>query len=278
LWEEGRRRLAAAAVESPLREAGLLLASLLRVSEAKLWSLEEVEIDRQLAERFELLLARRAQGEPFAYLIGEREFFGRLFAVDARVLIPRPETEHLVECALNLPLPRRCRVVDVGTGSGAIGITLALERPDWEVWATDRSLGSLAVARENQERYRLQGRFHLLATQWLSGLQLESFQLIVSNPPYVDPREFPTLSESVRNFEPREALVSEPAWFSSSVEILEQTLGLPPRSWVLLEVAGDRVEELARRVERFRWLEFVASERDLSGRERVGIWRRRDGR
>ncbi len=275
LWRQGREQLARAGIEAPLREAGLLLAGLLGVAETRLWSLEEVEVAPEVAEDFNSQIARRLRGEPYAYLVGAKEFFGRSFVVDSRVLIPRPETEHLIECVLSLPLGRRSRVVDVGTGSGAIAITLALERTHWEVWATDCSLAALAVARGNALRYGFGERLRLVATSWLAGLELCRFDLLIANPPYIDPSEFPNLPATVGVFEPREALVSLPDGFSASLELLRATEDLPAGAWVVLEVGGDRATELAKRARNLSWLEFTGCQRDLAGRERVAIWRRR---
>ncbi len=143
-----------------------------------------------------------------AYLTGEREFFGRSFRVDHRVLIPRPETEHLIEIALALPLPERARVLDVGTGSGAIATTLAVERPGWRLVATDLSLGALAVARGNAARQGVGARVLAVGADLLAGLELGDFDLVVSNPPYIDPQDLADLPRDVRDWEPRLALVS----------------------------------------------------------------------
>jgi methylase of polypeptide subunit release factors len=145
----GRRTLAAAGLASPGREAALLLGSLLELSEVQIRARDDQPIDEGVAARFAALLERRAQGEPMAYLLGRREFFGRMFGVDDRVLIPRPETELLVEIALAAGLPAEASVLDIGTGSGCIALTLAAERPRWRVRATDLSLAALACARGN---------------------------------------------------------------------------------------------------------------------------------
>ena len=149
LLVEARRRLAAAPFAPPAREAGLLLAHALGVSEAQVLARHDEDVPAAAADRFLALLERRLAGEPFAYLTGEREFYGRGFRVDRRVLIPRPETEHLVEAALALPLPPGPRILDLGTGSGCLAVTLAAELPAATVVATDLSLAALAVARAN---------------------------------------------------------------------------------------------------------------------------------
>lgn len=176
-----RARLAACGL--PGREAGLLLARILGWDEGSILARDEFPVPTGLAEQFAGWLERRLAGEPVAYLLGEREFYGRPFAVDPRVLIPRPETEHLIEAVLALSLPDDARVLDVGVGSGAIAATLALERPDWRVFASDLSLAALAVARTNCRA--LGGRVGLAGGDLTAPWRLADFDLVVSNPPYV---------------------------------------------------------------------------------------------
>jgi len=153
------------------------------------------------------LLRRRAAGEPVAYLLGEREFYGRSFAVSPAVLIPRPDTETLVEAALQHREARR--IADVGTGSGCIAITLACELPDAEVWATDVSAEALEVARANAERHGVADRVHLLQGEWTQPLREHApFDMLLSNPPYVTTTELEELAIDVRNYEPHTALVT----------------------------------------------------------------------
>ena len=147
LLAEARPLLAATPFGAPTREAMLLLGHVLGLAEARLLAWEETAVDPVAAERFRALLARRLTGEPVAYLTGEREFWGRSFHVDPRVLIPRPETEHLVELALGLRLPASPWILDVGTGSGILAVTLALAIPGSRVVASWRYESSQAVAR-----------------------------------------------------------------------------------------------------------------------------------
>lgn len=274
LWWKGWRRLAEAGVESPRREAALLLGHVLGCGEASLWAQDDAEVDPSRRQRFETLVERRATGEPFAYLTGFREFFGRDFRVDSRVLVPRPETEHLIERALSLPLDDRARVLDVGTGSGILAVTLALERPGWEVWATDRDLGALEVARENARRWGVAERIRFVLTDWAQALALRAFDLLLSNPPYLSLAELATLPPAVRNFEPHGALAAGQDGFGASLALLGAVRELRVGAWVLLETAGDRASELARRVPPSCALRLVGVDRDLSGKERVAIWRR----
>ena len=160
-------------------------------------------------ERFFALARRRRDGEPVAYLTGQREFWGLALAVDRSVLIPRSETETLVECALaRLPLDRPVRVLDLGTGSGAIAIAIARERPQADIWATDQSQAALAIARTNAERMKL-ANVRWLQSDWYRDLpdREERFDLIASNPPYVAAND-PHLREGDLRFEPPAALVA----------------------------------------------------------------------
>lgn len=209
LLREAKARLSAAPFEPPSREAHRLLGHVLGLSEARLIARDDLPVSGPDEAAFRALLERRLTGEPVAYLLGEREFYGRVFQVDGRVLVPRPETEHLVDVVLALDLPTVARVVDVGVGSGAIGVTLALERPKWSVTGTDRSPGALAVARGNAGR--LGATLALVGTDLASGLDLASFDALVSNPPYIARGEAAELSHEVTGFEPDEALFARPA-------------------------------------------------------------------
>ncbi|MHB1214474.1 MAG: peptide chain release factor N(5)-glutamine methyltransferase [Thiobacillus sp.] len=155
---------------------------------------------------FETLLARRLQGVPIAYLVGTREFYGRPFRVSANVLIPRPDTELLVELALaRIPPDMPMDVLDLGTGSGCLAITLALERPLAHVTAVDRSTAALAIAQRNADI--LNARVEFLASDWFAALAGRRFNLIVSNPPYVAAAD-PHLTRGDLRFEPRTALAA----------------------------------------------------------------------
>ena len=204
LLAEARPRLAATPFGAPPREAALLLARVLGLTEARLLARDREEVPPAALERFRSLLERRLTGEPVAYLFGEREFYGRDFRVDSRVLIPRPETEHVVEAALAEPLPPRPWILDVGAGSGILAVTLALEVPGARAVTTDLSPGALAVAAGNARR--LGARVLPVRTDLTAGLDLSRFDLVVSNPPYIDPADAPGLSPEVCNFEPSLAL------------------------------------------------------------------------
>lgn len=173
------------------------------------------------------LLARRYAGEPIQYIRGRCEFYGREFVVDDRVLIPRPETELLVEATLDRA-PHGARIVDVGTGSGCIALTLALERPDLRVLGVDKSIDALAVAKRNREH--LGARASLAASDLLEAIR--AADVIVSNPPYIADADVETLTTEVRDFEPRIALTPGPR----GTEAIERILDSAGNALVLMEV------------------------------------------
>jgi release factor glutamine methyltransferase len=178
-------------------EAEVLLAHVLGVGRAALLARPEMEIPPQARARFEALIARRTDGEPVAYLTGTREFWSIPFEVSRDVLIPRPETERLVEAALErLPLARPRRVADLGTGCGAVAVAISRERPRASIVATDISLRALAVARQNVTRTG-SANIRLLACDWLNAIAAPAFDLILSNPPYVADSD-PHLCEAIR--------------------------------------------------------------------------------
>ena len=189
----------------PALEARALLAHQLGVTRERLIARPEQRVAPADADAFANLVERRRRGEPLAYLLGEKEFYGRLFAVSPAVLIPRPETELLVETALAYAASDGTQVLDLGTGSGCIAITLGLERSSWRVIASDVSSQALGVARDNANKWQAKNVTFRLGI-WFSAVPAQRFDLIVSNPPYVAEGD-PHL-EALR-FEPTNALVAE---------------------------------------------------------------------
>jgi release factor glutamine methyltransferase len=277
LLQIGRERLRTAGIEPAGRESTLLLGTVLRAGEASLLARDREPVASVSEALFRELIERRTSGEPIAYLLGEKEFFGRSFAVDRRVLIPRPETEHLVEIALALALPDRARVLDVGTGSGCIAVTVAAERSDWQVVATDISAAALAVARFNARRHGVEGRVRLLAADLVEGLDLAEFDLVLGNPPYVEEEIVPYLSRDVRDFEPHVALTSGPEGLEAIRALLAAAGALRPGAWLAFEFGfgqGDVIAGLAREIGHFDRIEL---RQDLAGIERDVVLRRADG-
>jgi release factor glutamine methyltransferase len=212
------------------RDVDLLLSDLLGRPLAWLLAFGETPVD---SAPLQALLARRYAGEPLQYIRGRTEFYSREFHVDERVLIPRPETELLVEAALERA-PRDGHVIDIGTGSGCVAITIERERPDLHVVSVDRSLDALAVAAIN--RARLQSRVALAASDVLSAIR-GTFDVIVSNPPYVPLAEYEELAVEVRIHEPRMALTPGPSGMEIIDRIFDQARPLlAPRGHLILEV------------------------------------------
>jgi release factor glutamine methyltransferase len=270
LLADARRRLAAAPFATS-REAHLLLGHALGVGEASLLARDEREVPAEEARRFEELLARRLAGEPVAYLLGNKEFWGRPFAVDARVLVPRPETEHLVEAALALAgeLPARPRILDLGTGSGCLATTLALELPRSRIVATDRSRAALALARRNARA--LGARVALLAADWSAPLLVTAFDLVVSNPPYLDPAG--PVEPAVARWEPAAALWAGPGGLDAYRALLSGLAGARPGTPLLLEIGLGQARSLADAAAEHGW-RLAAVRPDLAGIERVAELRR----
>lgn len=243
---------------------------------------------REALAVFEALSARRRAGEPLAYLLGEREFRGRRFMVSPAVLVPRPETERLVEAALERLPPvaasgsgspshdaaRRPRVLDLGTGSGAIAVTLALERPDLEVIATDASAEALALARANAVALGAAGNVRFAAGDWWAALPdgAPRFELIVSNPPYVADGD-PHLLDPALRHEPRAALAAGARGLDAIDAIVAAApRHLAPGGWLLIEHGHDQGAAVRERLAR-AGLREVATLRDLQGLERIGSGR-----
>lgn len=205
---DGAKKLAAAGVPEPRMEAASLMALALRRDKAFLIAHPEYEPNGSEIGRFSSYISRRASREPFQYISGVQEFFGLDFVVSPDVLIPRPETELLVEAAIKVlgDSGGESRFCDVGTGSGCIAISILCNVPGSTGLGLDISERALAVARTNSERHHVSDRLQLTQSNVLEAAGSEEFDLIVSNPPYVPANELPTLQVEVRNFEPHSAL------------------------------------------------------------------------
>ena len=262
-----RLRASAAAAASAALDAGLLLAHTLRTTRVRLMSDGASAVEPAALERYRVLIERRARGEPLAYLTGTREFWSLPLRVSGAVLVPRPETELLVERALALRAAPEGRVVDLGTGSGAIALALAHERPRWQVTATDASLAALAVARANAARLGL-GGIDFRAGSWLAPLAGARFDLIVSNPPYVAADD-PALADPALAHEPRLALTPG----ADALGFLRQIARdapqhLAPGGWLLLEHGAAQAAAVRHELV-LAGCRYVRSHRDLAGHERI---------
>lgn len=265
---EGAAALELAGCPSPLVDAEWLLAHLLDSRRSELYSLGRELHDDEL-RRFRGLVERRAEREPLAYILGEWGFRRLTLAVDPRVLIPRPETEALVErCLALLEGVEDPAILDVGVGSGAIALALADERPDSRVIGTDSSGDALAVAEENRRRAGVDGRVRFVFGDLLAG-EAGPFDLVVSNPPYVAPDELAGLEPELQ-WEPREALVGE----GGHEAVARAALGvLAPGAALVFEVGDRQASGVADMLRRLRYDDVRVSE-DLAGRERIVEGRR----
>ncbi len=219
---------------SPRVDAELLLMRLLGVDRAWLYAHPEVEVPAKVMTVFETLVDARERGMPVSYLIGEREFFSRVFRVTPDTLIPRPDTERLIDAALQLKVPERARVLDLGTGTGVIAVTLALECPDWDVTATDIHAETLTVARDNAARLGACVRF--FAGDWFAAVPDEDrFDLVLSNPPYIAADDHHLMQGDVR-FEPRRALVAAEQGLADIAKIIAAARAkLTEGGWLIME-------------------------------------------
>ena len=258
------------------RDAEYLLSHLLGTSRASIIAHSDRQIDPAAAARFRQWVAARADGKPVAQILGVREFYGRDFAIDEHVLIPRPETETLVEQALariskqkslKTPANRRLSILDLGTGSGIVAITVKLEAPDCEVVAVDASAAALRNARANAATLNAPVRF--LDSNWYGALDGQCFDVIVSNPPYVAVDD-PHLSRGDLRFEPMMALTDQsPDGLASIRAITAGALAhLRPNGWLVLEHGYNQAATVRQLMGEAR-LTAVQSTRDLAGIERV---------
>lgn len=201
-----RRALEGKANPTPMLDARLLLQHAAGLSREALIADPDLEIPAAAAARFHEFMSRRLAGEPVSRILGKREFYGRRFKVTPATLDPRPDTETLIEAALSfMPIDAPCRIIDLGTGTGAIGVTLLAERPRASAVMTDISAEALAVARENAGLHGVAARSSFTQGSWFAGIH-DRFDLILSNPPYIPKSILATLSPEVRDFDPRIAL------------------------------------------------------------------------
>ncbi len=263
-------RSSTAALESRL-EADLLVGFALGRERAWLYAHAEEMPTGEQRQRIDELIAARCRGVPIAQLLGEREFYGRRFLLDENVLIPRPESELLVDLALGLDLPHQTRVVDVGTGTGCIALSLAAERSDWQITAIDRSAAALKVAAANRRRLGL-AQVRLVQSDLFDALTDQCFDLIVSNPPYVADAD-PHLERGDLRFEPRLALAGGPDGLAVIRRLVSQAIErLAIGGWLAIEHSHDQAPTVAELLVQAGF-DDVTSHRDLARIERVTLGR-----
>lgn len=258
--------------ESARRDTEILLSHCLGRPRTWLYTWPEQEVAPACAQQFRQLLDQRRRGRPVAYLVGEREFWSLSFLVNDATLIPRADTETLVNWALELPLPHDACVLDLGTGAGTIALAIASARPDWQVAALDASAAALEVARANSERMGLQ-RVQFLHSHWYGAVHGRRFHALLGNPPYIAADD-PHLLQGDLRFEPAAALVSPEQGLADLHHLIA---GAPAHlhdgGWLLLEHGFEQAAAV-RAMLREAGFQSVSTRCDLAGHERIsgGAW------
>jgi release factor glutamine methyltransferase len=259
--------------KNPARDAELLLLYATGLSRTDLITQPERQLSTAESRKYRGLVARRERSEPIQYITGEREFYGLRFTVTPDVLIPRPETEHLVEAALErIPLVTPWRIADVGTGSGAIAVALAVARPSARITAVDISPAALQIAKQNASAHQVAERIDFAEAYLLDGIKASSLDMVLSNPPYIASGERETLDAEVREFEPATALFAGP----TGVEIYERLIPqagnvLRPNGWLLMEIGAGQQSQLSLLLKDWIKVSFLP---DLQGIPRVALAQR----
>jgi release factor glutamine methyltransferase len=269
----GSSQLKQAGIRNPERDAELLLLYTTGLSRTDLITQPEHGLTADEENRYREAIARRVLSEPVQYITGEREFYGLRFAVTPGVLIPRPETEHLVEAALErIPPNTPFRIADVGTGSGAIAIALAVARPLAKITATDISPVALQVAKENAAAHGVADRVTFRESDLLDNVVPSEYDLVVSNPPYIADGEREILDVEVRDYEPARALFAGPTGLEIYERLIPQASHvLQPGGWLIMEIGAGQHLQLSRLLKDWSNISFVP---DLQGIPRVVLAQR----
>lgn len=256
---------------TPRLDIEVLLCHVLEKPRSFLFAWPDEVLTEQQEVIFSALLERRKQGEPVAHLTCVREFWSLPLQVNSSTLIPRPDTELLVEVALQLPLPERASVVDLGTGTGAIALALASEKPLWKITATDLQIDAVALAERNRAALGL-GNVSVLQSNWFENLADQKFDLIVSNPPYIDPLD-PHLSQGDVRFEPRTALIAVNNGLADIEVIASGAVHkLNAGGWLVVEHGYDQGEAV-RKIFSESGFDSVETHQDLAGNDRITLGR-----
>jgi release factor glutamine methyltransferase len=269
-------------VESPRASAEILLAHALHLNRIDLYLRYDQPLCSNELERYKALVQRRARREPVAYILGAKEFWSMELAVTPDVLIPRPETESLVETALGVLAgdlhPAPGHILDLGTGCGAIALALASRQPQHLFFASDLSKAATRIAKQNAKRHGLDDRIHFFVGDWMEPLQEKTqlFDLIISNPPYVPSGGIPELQPEIYKYEPLSALDGE----EDGLGCLRKIIGaahrfLKPRGSLVLEIGHDQKAAVQRVIERCGEYDEVVFSKDYSGIDRVTrVWKK----
>ncbi|ESS59687.1 protein-(glutamine-N5) methyltransferase, release factor-specific [Enterobacter cloacae S611] len=260
------------ASESPRRDAEILLGFVTSKARTFILAFGETPLTDEQQEQLAGLLARRVRGEPVAHLIGEREFWSLPLFVSPATLIPRPDTECLVEQALARLPAAPCRILDLGTGTGAIALALASERPDCQLTAVDLIPEAVALAQRNAEHLGIRN-IEIVQSRWFSALEGQTFSLIVSNPPYIDAQD-PHLAQGDVRFEPLSALVAADNGLADLHTLIKDAPRyLLPQGWLLLEHGWQQGAAVREIFARYGWQQ-VETCRDYGDNERLTLGRR----
>ncbi len=274
-------------IDSPRATAEILLAHVLSVARIDLYLRYDQPVSSDELSKFKVLIKRRISREPVAYIVGVKEFWSMDFAVTKDVLIPRPETEHLVEAALDL-LPEHSgselpsepkRILELGTGSGAIILALAAARPNNFFFASDRSVKAVLLAKQNAKRHGLAKDINFFGADWLATLKegTVQFDMIISNPPYVPSADLYRLQPEIYKFEPITALDGDTDGLGSLRHIIRHAhFHLNRRGHLLLEIGHDQKDDVRNIIDSCRHYDQVVFTKDYSGHDRVVQMRKQD--
>lgn len=257
--------------DSPRLDAELLLSHVTGLGRTSFRAWPEREVAPDQAQAFRELVAERVKGLPIAYLLGQQEFWSLPLKVSPSTLIPRPDTECLVETALELPLPENARVLDLGTGTGAIALALASEKAKWQIMASDRIEEAVEVARENSRSLQLP--ITVVRSHWFDQIPERGFDLLISNPPYI-PASDHHLNEGDVRFEPSSALVAgDDGLDDIRLLVTEGFKRLNPGGWMLLEHGYDQGDAVRDLFARAGWLN-IETRKDYGGNDRMTLARK----
>ena len=249
-------------------EAAILLGHVLNRNRAWLYAWPEFVLNDNQLTNFKQAINRRIQGEPISHITGKKEFWSLELKVTSATLIPRPETELLVEAALELDLKKHARILELGTGTGAVAASLAHERPGWKIHATDINAETLAVARQNFRQHQVQ--IDTVVSNWFDNIQQTDFDLILSNPPYIAEAD-PHLNQGDLRFEPTAALVSGKDGLDDCKIIIQKSPAfLADKGYLLLEHGYNQATEL-RKLFKQNGFSNIRTLQDLSGLERITL-------
>ncbi|MBQ4834527.1 peptide chain release factor N(5)-glutamine methyltransferase [Pseudoalteromonas sp. MMG010] len=262
-------KLLACCSESAKLDAQILLLNILQKPHSYLFSWPEASLTTAQQAQFDELCQRRLAGEPIAHITGKREFWSLSLEVNATTLIPRPDTETLVEHALDLNIAEKAKVLDLGTGTGAIALALASEMPHWSIVAVDRVEEAVALASRNQQRLKF-NNVQIKLSNWFSNLKDERFDLIVTNPPYIETTDIHLEQGDVR-FEPRSALVADDLGMADIKQIIDQSRDyLNSYGYLLIEHGFEQAQSVREYFAKMAYIN-IRTVKDLGQNERVTL-------